>query len=136
MRPFVAPVLVLCCSAVCSHAERRQGWSRCPPPSLPLSSLPCSSAIAVIYTGPFGCQRCSCTAQRESARTRGNLHVHMHSAADCKQENQASLTVTNRLTMDPVVPAAEGLTTAQASTTLVDEWAAPWGRMLPVCQDQ
>lgn len=42
MRPFVAPAMVLsrpACSpcvysAMCSHAERRQGCSRCPPPSL------------------------------------------------------------------------------------------------------
>ncbi|XP_039986564.1 uncharacterized protein LOC120791855 isoform X2 [Xiphias gladius] len=55
---------------------------------------------------------------------------------NCKKQNQPSITITNPLTMDQLLPTAEGLTTAHAPPILLDKSAVPWGQMLPVCQDQ
>lgn len=64
-------------SAVCSHAQRRQGCSRCPPPPPP------SSAIAVIYAGPLGCQRCSCTLLSERVPVQTSARVmRVHAEVD------------------------------------------------------
>ncbi|XP_031153286.1 uncharacterized protein LOC116048355 isoform X2 [Sander lucioperca] len=54
----------------------------------------------------------------------------------CKQVTQPSSTVTSPLTIDQMLPPADGLATVHAPPILLDKSAVPWGQMLPVCQDQ
>ncbi|XP_033486951.2 uncharacterized protein LOC117259608 [Epinephelus lanceolatus] len=54
----------------------------------------------------------------------------------CKQVDRPSSTITNPLTIDQMLPPADGLTTAHALPILLDKSAVPRGQMLPVCRDQ